>query len=67
MILSFITIGLIFFIVRKATNPIGKLKDGFENLLHSNDTNISLSVESKDEIGEVAILFNAYMDKVRAG
>ncbi len=67
MILSFITIGLIFFIVRKATNPIGKLKDGFENLLHSNDTNISLAVESKDEIGEVAILFNAYMDKVRAG
>jgi methyl-accepting chemotaxis protein len=67
MILAFVTIGLIFFIVRKATNPIGKLKDGFENLLHSNDTNISLSVESKDEIGEVAILFNAYMDKVRAG
>ena len=67
MILAFVTIGLIFFIVRKATNPIGKLKNGFENLLHSNDTNISLSVESKDEIGEVAILFNAYMDKVRAG
>jgi methyl-accepting chemotaxis protein len=67
MILAFITIGLIFFIVRKATNPIGKLKDGFENLLHSNDTNITLQVESKDEIGEVANLFNAYMDKVRAG
>jgi methyl-accepting chemotaxis protein len=67
MILAFITIGLIFFIVRKATNPIEKLKDGFENLLHSNDTNISLSVESKDEIGEVATLFNAYMDKVRVG
>ena len=67
IILALITIGLIFFIVRRATNPIGKLKDGFENLLHSNDTNITLNVESKDEIGEVAILFNAYMDKVRAG
>ena len=67
IILAFITIGLIFFIVRKATNPIQKLKDGFENLLHSNDTNISLAVESKDEIGEVASLFNAYMDKVRDG
>ncbi len=67
MILAFLTIGLIFFIVRKATNPIGKLKNGFENLLHSNDTNITLQVESKDEIGEVADLFNAYMDKVRAG
>jgi len=67
IILAFITIGLIFFIVKKATNPIGKLKDGFENLLHSNDTDITLNVESKDEIGEVANLFNAYMDKVRAG
>ena len=66
-LLAIITIGLIFFIVRRATNPIEKLKDGFENLLHSNDTNISLTVESKDEIGEVATLFNAYMNKVRAG
>ena len=67
IILAAITIALIFFIVKRATNPIGKLKDGFENLLHSNDTNITLHVESKDEIGEVANLFNAYMDKVRAG
>jgi methyl-accepting chemotaxis protein len=67
IILAVLTIALIFFIVKKATNPIGKLKDGFDNLLHSNDTNITLSVQSKDEIGEVANLFNAYMDKVRAG
>ena len=67
MILAFVTIGLIFYIVKRATSPIEKLKDGFENLLHSNDTNITLHVESKDEIGEVANLFNAYMDKVRAG
>ena len=67
ILLSVLTIGLIFFIVKKATNPIGKLKNGFENLLHSNDTNITLSVDSKDEIGEVADLFNSYMDKVRVG
>ena len=67
IILAILTIGLIFFIVKKATNPIAKLKDGFENLLNSNDTDISLHVESKDEIGEVANLFNSYMDKVRAG
>ena len=67
IILTIITIALILFIVKKATNPIGKLKDGFDNLLHSNDTNITLNVQSKDEIGEVANLFNAYMDKVRAG
>jgi methyl-accepting chemotaxis protein len=67
LILACITIGLIFYIVRKATAPIENLKEGFENLLHSNDTNITLHVQSKDEIGEVADLFNAYMDKVRAG
>jgi len=67
ILLAILTIGLIFFIVKKATNPIGKLKEGFENLLHSNDTNITLQVESKDEVGEVANLFNAYMDKVRIG
>ena len=67
IILTIITIALILFIVKKATNPIGKLKDGFDNLLHSNDTNITLNIQSKDEIGEVANLFNAYMDKVRAG
>ncbi|PLY08359.1 MAG: methyl-accepting chemotaxis protein [Arcobacter sp.] len=64
---GWITIGLIFLIVKKATSPIGKLKEGFENLLHSNDTNIKLDIKSKDEIGEVAGLFNNYMDKVRDG
>ena len=67
IILSIITIALILFIVKRATNPIEKLKEGFQNLLTSNDTNITLNVQSKDEIGEVADLFNAYMDKVRDG
>ena len=67
VILSLITIALILFIVKKATNPIGKLKEGFENLLNSNDTNITLKIDSQDEIGEVANLFNSYMDKVRDG
>ena len=66
-IFGWITIGLIFIIVKKATKPIGTLKNGFENLLKSNDSNIKLDVQSNDEIGEVANLFNSYMDKVRAG
>ena len=66
-ILGLITIILIFFIVRKATNSIEILKEGFSNLLHSNDTNITLKVKSNDEIGDVASLFNSYMDKVRDG
>ncbi len=67
LVLGLITITLIFIAVRKATNPIENLKKGFENLLHSNDTNIKLEVTSKDEIGEVANLFNSYMNKVRDG
>ncbi|AXH11666.1 methyl-accepting chemotaxis protein [Halarcobacter bivalviorum] len=66
-IFGWITIGLIFIIVKRATKPIGTLKDGFENLLKSNDPSIKLEVQSKDEIGEVANLFNSYMDKVREG
>ena len=66
-VLGWLTIGLILIIVKRATNPISKLKEGFENLLTSNDPNITLNVESKDEIGEVSDLFNSYMDKVREG
>ncbi len=66
-VLGFLTIALIFFIVKKATNPIAKLKDGFEELLESNDPSITLQVASQDEIGEVSKLFNSYMDKVREG
>ena len=67
LILSILTIVLIFFLVKRATNPIESLKSGFTNLIESNDTNIRLSVQSKDEISEVADLFNSYMDKVNAG
>jgi len=66
-IAGWITILCVFFIVKRATNTIGELKDGFQNLLESNDPTITLNVKSKDEVGEVADLFNSYMDKVRAG
>ena len=66
-IAGWITILCVFFLVKRATNTIGELKDGFQNLLESNDPTITLNVKSKDEVGEVADLFNSYMDKVRAG
>jgi methyl-accepting chemotaxis protein len=65
--LGWLTLGIIFYVVRKATKPIDSLKDGFTKLIDSNDSNIRLDIESKDEIGEVAHLFNAYMDKVNEG
>ena len=67
ILLGIITLTLIFIVVKRATNPIGKLKEGFEELLESNDPNITLNVESKDEIGEVSKLFNTYMSKVQEG
>ncbi len=67
IILSAITIGLVLILVKKVTNPINKLKEGFENLLNSNDTNIKLEVQTKDEIGQVALLFNSYMNKIKEG
>ncbi len=68
-ILGWITIGIVFFVVKRATNPINGLKDGFTNLIESKDQHggVRLEIATKDEIGEVAQLFNKYMDKIDAG
>ncbi len=64
-LLGWLTIGLIFIIVKKATAPIEELKNGFKNLIDSNNINIKLDIHSKDEIREVSDLFNSYMDKIQ--
>ncbi len=68
-ILGWITIGIVFYVVRTATKPINGLKEGFQNLIDSTDidSDIRLEVTTKDEIGEVAELFNTYMDKIHEG
>jgi methyl-accepting chemotaxis protein len=66
-ILGWLTIILIWIVVKRATKPINGLKEGFENLITSNDANIKLKVTTTDEIGDVANLFNKYMDKVNDG
>ena len=68
-ILGWLTVGIVFYVVRKATKPIDGLKIGFENLISSkeNDSTLKLKIESEDEIGEVAKLFNQYMDKIHDG
>ncbi|MEA1915086.1 MAG: methyl-accepting chemotaxis protein [Campylobacterota bacterium] len=66
-LLGWITLGIVFYVVRNATKPIDGLKKGFETLIQSNDSSIRLELTSKDEIGEVAVLFNTYMDKVNEG
>ncbi|MEA3513696.1 MAG: methyl-accepting chemotaxis protein [Campylobacterota bacterium] len=68
-ILGWITISIIFFVVNRATKPIDGLKKGFEKLINSEqmDTSFKLDIKTDDEIGEVAKLFNTYMDKVNDG
>jgi methyl-accepting chemotaxis protein len=66
-ILGWITIGIIFYVVTKATKPIEGLKNGFKSLIESKELkeDFRLEINAKDEIGDVAALFNQYMDKVR--
>ena len=66
-ILGWLTIGLIFLAITRATKPIDGLREGFTNLINSNSSDIKLPVTSNDEIGEVTTLFNKYMDKVQDG
>ncbi len=66
-LLGWLTIGIVYFVVKRTISPLEGLKKGFENLIKSNDTSIKLQAESNDEIGEVANLFNKYMDQVNKG
>jgi methyl-accepting chemotaxis protein len=66
-LLGWLTICIVFVVVKKAVKPLEDLKVGFENLIESNDTSIKLKSTSQDEIGEVANLFNKYMDQVNEG
>lgn len=61
-----LTIIVLLIIIQRATEPIQGLKHGFKRLLHSNtfNNNVKLLVRTNDEIGDVAILFNQYIDKL---
>ncbi len=61
-----LTIFVLLIIINRATEPIQGLKHGFQRLLDSDESrnNIKLKVRTQDEIGDVAFLFNKYMDKL---
>jgi len=67
-ILGWITIGIIFYVVNRATKPIEGLKEGFKKLISSSEAqnDFKLDIATQDEIGDVANLFNQYMDKIKA-
>ena len=61
-----LTIFVLLFIIQRATEPIEGLKYGFKRLLNSNNftNNVKLTIRTNDEIGDVALLFNEYIDKL---
>ncbi len=61
-----VTIIVLLIIIQRATEPIQGLKHGFKRLLDSNlfSSNVKLLVRTNDEIGDVALLFNEYIDKL---
>jgi methyl-accepting chemotaxis protein len=65
-------IGLVFmiigyFLMRTIIKPIHGLKNGFESIAADSDKNEKLQIETMDEIGEVAVLFNKYVDNIEKG
>ena len=63
--LGWLTFGVIFYIVRRATKPIETLKDAIEALMKFSSADQQIEIDSNDEIGEVAKYFNRYLSNIR--
>ncbi|RLA81847.1 MAG: hypothetical protein DRG78_08540 [Epsilonproteobacteria bacterium] len=66
-LLGWMTIILIWFVIRKNIKPLENLTEGFKKLVESDSSEIQLEVTTIDEVGEVATLFNKYMSKINDG
>ena len=64
LILAAFTVFIIYWIVNRATHPIEGLKNGFQNLLQDSSTNTKLQAKANDEIADVIVLFNKYVEKL---
>ncbi|MDD2699390.1 MAG: methyl-accepting chemotaxis protein [Arcobacteraceae bacterium] len=64
-ILGWLTIGLIFFLVRYISKPIETLQHSIHALMKFSSAEQQIVVESNDEIGDVARSFNIYLNHVR--
>ncbi|MBD3822428.1 MAG: nitrate- and nitrite sensing domain-containing protein [Thiotrichales bacterium] len=62
MVFLLVFIGL--FITKTITQSINGIKEGIEVLYKSNDTNYRLQLASQDEMQDIAVLFNQYIDKL---
>ena len=63
-ILGWVTLIIVFFILKQNTQPIEKLKNTIAALRTSKESNRRIDIKTNDEIGEVAKDFNAYIDDI---
>ncbi|MCP4695729.1 MAG: response regulator [Gammaproteobacteria bacterium] len=61
-----IAIGL-WLLARNIKQALAGLAGGFHKLVDSNDVSTRLQVKKQDEIGEIATLFNRYMEHINQG
>jgi len=64
-LLAWFTITVIFFLIRYISKPIECLKESIDDLSTTSNIDKSLKIKSNDEIGEVAISFNNYLEYMR--
>ncbi len=64
-ILGWVTIALIFFLVRYISKPIETLQHSIHALMKFSSAEQQIVVNSTDEIGDVARSFNIYLNQVR--
>ena len=65
LILGFITIAVVFVIIRRTISPLEKLSESVVALMTYSSANQEIEVNSNDEIGKLAKYFNKYMQKMR--
>jgi methyl-accepting chemotaxis protein len=66
-VLGWLTIFIVYYIVKKITSPVNDLSNSFKSLIETNNSNFRLSISSEDEVAHTAKLFNTYMDKINNG
>jgi len=53
-----------FFIARSISRPIGKIASDAKRMAETGDLNIRITVNTKDEIGQMAVSVNAMLDNI---
>jgi len=67
-IFGWLTVLIIFFVVKQISKPIDELKKGFDKLINDKSLKYeNIDVSSSDELGEVSHIYNRYMQTLNDG